>query len=66
MYCDWIFCSAGAQAVGRETRDVDKIKLAGNFTIEKVHSGGALLIATPKGRRFDVEAFINVHLEVDE
>ena len=32
-----IFCSAGDQAVSREARDIDKIKLAGNFTIEKVH-----------------------------
>ena len=36
MYCVWNFCSAGDQAVVREARDVDKIKLAGNFTVKKV------------------------------
>ena len=37
MYCVWNFCSAGDQAAVRNALDVDKIKLAGNFTIKKVH-----------------------------
>lgn len=43
-------CSAGDQAVGREAHDIDKIKLAGNFAIEKVHLlYGDLLIRTLTG-----------------
>lgn len=43
-------CSAGDQAVRKEAHDVDKIKLAGNFAIEKVHLlYGDLLIRTLTG-----------------